>query len=185
MRSLGRNFYAKASGLAPGCKFGLGECQRVYFPRFGGASVIDPVRVFMQAKGFNWRALIVPDTLNENFAARAQFEDQVSAIPGSYLVSINAFVDGTMPSDFVFTIQDKRVGGETIFSSWVRYQAGSGGALGAIVAGATSSLPFWLPSPWLVREPGLLLVKITNMATTAQNIRISLQFAEPTGSKEL
>lgn len=178
--NLGPKFYAKASGLARGTNFDLRESQRIYFPRHCGASIIDPVRVLLEAGGFNWRALIVPDTANESFAARIQFEDQVSATPGSYLVSVSAHVDTAAPSDFVYSITDKG-SGETLASSWLRYGVNTGNVNGKFTG---RQMPFFLPVPWLVRAPGILGIRITNMASITQAIRLMLQFAEPTGSRE-
>ena len=183
---LGANFWRKASGLDVHCDYDLRDRQRIMFPRHMGSSVIDPVRVFMEAGGFNWRVFVIPDSANQTLAARQQFEDQLSALPGSFLLGVGAETDNsTGTAQFVYTIADKS-SGETIMSSPIRYGVNSGNQFESVQSNKFlgRTMPFWLPEPWLVRAPGLITVQITNLATAAQGVCLALIFAEPTGVKE-
>lgn len=172
-------FYEKASGLATGPKDDLRELQRIYFPRFAGASLIDPLRPFMGTTNYNWRSYVVPDTGNETIPARQQFEDQMSVVPGSFLLMVGADADNLFPNDFSWDLRDKLTG-DSISNVPMRYGVTSSYA-GSSASGKFTNrcLPFILSTPWLVRPPGLLVVRIVNLATTSQGIRMNFVFAEP------
>lgn len=180
------NFYSKASGLDQRLKLGMLEAQRIYFPRHCGASVADPLLPFMDTSRYNWRTYVVPGSGDDNFGARKQFEDQISVKPGSFLLSLTAVSNGGQagtgiaPDDFEYMIEDK-ASQEKLSNSFLRYESMTPtlACLANNGAFAGRTLPLVLPVPWLVRKPGLILVKITNMSSSANNINMALTFAEP------
>jgi len=148
--------------------------QPVFWARFGGASLIDPLLPFVDGSDYVWRGHRVPDANREQFSARQQSEDQISVVPGSFLTMISA-QSSAFPNDFYAEIIDKG-SGQSLTSDKFRYMAATGGPNG--IKFPNRPLPLILSEPWVITDPGLLTVRITNLATAANNICLFLVIAE-------
>ncbi len=184
---LGRNFYSKSSGLDQRLHLGLREMQRIYWPRHCGGSVFDPLAAFLNTGKYRRQTFIVPDSGHDMFGARKQWEDQLSVRPGSFLISISAHATGIasvvpLNDDFVFSIEDK-ANAEKVCSSYMRYGCVTPAQFGLANGAAWPNriMPFIVPAPWMVRAPGLILVKVVNMRNSANQINLALTFVEPIG----
>ena len=151
------------------------EMLPIYRARGAGVSLLDPARPFFRAQGYQWRGYAVPTTSAETLTPLQQIEEQVSVKPGSWLLSITAV--STASAGMRFQIFDRQTG-QAIFSEFVSDYAGAGNRNNGHFSGRP--LPFILPAPYLVSEPGLLTVQIASMSATANNdVRMLLAFAEP------
>lgn len=159
------------------------EELRAYWAR---PSIIRPLLPFVRSNGYGRAEFVVPDVSRQSFGARQQVEDQISVPPGSFLIMLTGFTDQAFPNDFLFTISDKGSGKEYA-SQFARYQAVSGGnttqSTEAEVQGKT--MPMILPSPWVVTDPGLVSVRLTNLATVTAVINLCLVFAIPRSARRI
>jgi len=156
--------------------------QPIYWPRFGGRSLLDPLRPFAQSSNYVWQGIPFPDCARSLVPALGQVEDHLSIAPGSFLLMISAACDQAFPNDFRFQVTDAGTNISTFTNDWVRYTAATGGnrlTNAATRFGAGRGLPFILPAPLAIAPPGRMVVKIVNLANAPQNIQLFLQFAVP------
>lgn len=156
----------------PGYRQPITDAIAIYRARHAGHGGLDFARFFVAAPGYRWRTFVLPDVSNRSLAARATFEDQVSLAPGSFLISIAS--SSGAAAGFQFSIVD--AGSKQPLSSDM---ARAGALSGRAATFANRGGPFFLPVPWVVSKPGLVLVKLANLAAAANEIDLQLQFAEP------
>lgn len=151
----------------------VADAIAVYRARHAGAGALDFARLFLNpGVRYRSRPFVAPDVANRSVPARGNWEDQFSLRPGSFLVALSsrsAVADG-----FRFSVTDAG-SGERI---------SSGSARNGVLSGEPAKFagrggPFFLPAPWVVSAPGLVLVQITNLAPSANEIDLLLYFAEP------
>ena len=147
----------------------------IYRPRHFGASKADGLRPFAAAGRYNYRGYALPDRARVVVAARGQIEDEISVRPGSFLTTISSV--SSQAAGFKFNIYDKATGSR-LFSEDVRDTVA---ASAPIARFAGRRLANYLQSPWAVPSPGLLTVRIVNLATAANDLQLYLAFAEPSG----
>ena len=159
------------------------EELRVYWAR---PSIIRPLLPFVRSNQYGRAEFVVPDVSRQSFAARAQIEDQISVPAGSFLIMLTGFTDQTFPNDFMFTLADKGSGREYA-SQFTRYQAATGGnsTQSTVTAVQGRTMPLIVPSPWIVTEPGLVAVRISNLATVSAVINLCLVFAIPRAARRI
>lgn len=148
--------------------------QPVYWARFGGASLLDPLLPFVDGGDYVWRGYRIPDANREQFSARQQIEDQISVVPGSFLTMLSA-QSNAFPNDFYAEILDKG-SGQSLTSDKFRYMAATGGPAG--LKFPNRPLPLILSEPWVITAPGLLTVRVTNLSANPNNICLLLVIAE-------
>lgn len=150
--------------------------QPIFWRRWDGHSIIDPLRAFVDSRNYRARELTAPGSAAELFAGRATVESQFTLKPGSFLIQVSAISTAAPPNDFRYEILD--LGSQRSLSSQpVRYMLTTGGIANSRFP--NRPLPFVLPSPLVVTEPGSLNVRIVNLSANANTISLLLLFAEP------
>lgn len=146
--------------------------QPIYWPRFGGKSLLAPLEPFIQSSNYRHRGVTVPGSAREAVASLATVEDQISMTPGSFLTQISA-IGSAAPNDFRFEIID--LGSkQAVSSQMLRYSNATG-----VPDGLGNELAFILPNPLAITSPGTVHFRISNLAQAVNNICLYLQFAEP------
>jgi hypothetical protein len=147
------------------------DALAIYRPRMG-ASLLVPLRPFAETEEYGWLAFSMPDTRNASVPDRGSIEDQTSVPPLSFLLMLSGASD--QAAGFRFQIEDKGTR-QPIASAHMRFAASTNPAPGVGVR----PLPYILPAPYAVAYPGLLTIKVTNLATVANNLQLVLWFAVP------
>lgn len=156
------------------------------------SSMLDPLRMYLNAWNYALRIMVVPGSINAVIAPSQSFEDQVSIVPGSYLTMItgaalNASNLAALTLGFRLQIYDQGAG-RALYSTDVSGQSLSGGTFQTSAVGSEFDYlgtgqplgPFILPSPLVVLKPGQLNVKVVNLdPVNAADIQVALFFAVP------
>jgi hypothetical protein len=117
------------------------------------------------------RGIVLPGPGQSTLAARDTFEARVTVLPGTYLYA----VAGSSAQAAGFRVEVIDLGTQTpLFSGPVNI---------ANIAGATAGTPqtqLWRPpKPRVILAPGLLTVRLLNLATVPNDVQVALFIAEP------
>jgi len=140
--------------------------------RYHGAALA-AAQALRQAQGYELEIYCVPDDSNIDVAASSPFEGRVTVPPQSYVWAIAA--SSNQAAGFDLQIRDAFASQE-FFGQRIDWNNASGQGSSQ---GMSSPL-FILPKPWLILEPGLLIVQIFNKAAAVNTIQVALFIARPT-----
>lgn len=130
------------------------------------------VRGLTAAGGFYPNAYPMPDEPNQELPAGAPIEIKLSVPVGSWIWAFAA--TSSQAAGFEAQVVDLRQGAP-LWGTPANWQNVSGQGT---TAGIT--FPLWiLPAPRLVIEPGLLSVKMRNLATVANRVQLVAYVIEP------
>lgn len=136
----------------------------------GRQNTADILRPFAWS-GYVWRGLAVPRAVELPVAARVQIERRVQVPAGSYLLAFSGFSD--QAAGYKFRIYD--IGAQQNALGDIPDDLRSGAQDGS----DTDGVLHVLTEPYVIVEPGLLQVTLTNLATAAADMALVLHFAVP------
>lgn len=138
----------------------------------GSWSLEEPLKRWLHGN-YALHLVVVPRVADLPVAARGQVEDQATIPPGSCLVALSGASDQT--AGFRFTVYDVGAKRFVLSDQWDEL------ATGAQDTTDVESQGLVLPTPYLILAPGLLQVRVANLATVAADMQLLLHFATPGG----
>lgn len=146
----------------------------VIYDPISGPSVIDGMTLHMADGGRSYRhsTVVAPDFRRQPLAARVQDETRLNVRPGSWLLGFTTHSAQSEGFDVQITI-----GKTPLFQRAMPHDALNGPAN---VPGMTAAkIITYLPAPVIIPPPGVVLVRIHNKATAANDCEIVLWLATP------
>lgn len=137
------------------------------------------------------RYVTVPTSLQVQIPVTSFYEEQISVLPGSILWGLSVICKDEDPSqlqNYSIRITDLQTGIE-IFSEFTNVEMLNPAGIDAGNGTRAEGAPFILPEPYIILDPGLLMVEIgtLNNATflTTEPVQILMFFSEPIQTCEM
>ncbi len=128
-------------------------------------------RLYSQSGEMRYSGQVAPGADHDAVAKYATVETPLRVAPASHLVSIATVSDHS--AGFRFNVFDGA--GRALFLTPVHSSA-----IGTPVASQVGGRQqFFLQSPWVVPPPGVVTVRISNLAAAENRLQVYLVFAEP------
>lgn len=137
---------------------------------YGGWSLYAPCRRFWLA-GYRWMPVVVPRCALLPVTPYGQVEDRVSIPPRSWLVAFAGASDQT--AGFRFSIYDVGAKAFLLSDQWDNASTGAQDPTDA----DSQAMPLAVPA--LILAPGLLQVRVANLAAEDADMQLLLHFAVP------
>jgi len=146
------------------------------------SSLLDLAREFYKAGNYIFQGIVTPPNGLDHFGIFASYEDEISIAPGSWVTQINEYHSGSQQNPVIgFKFQIYDVGAKTsIFNNTFGHNHNCGNLPDLATLGENNPRGSHnLMSPFCVLEPGMLHVKITNLAWYEQDIQVFIAMAVP------
>ena len=140
----------------------------------GGWSLNEPLSRFFLA-GYFLKMLTVPKTSDLPLGAYEQEEDNIIVPFGSYLLGFSGA--SAQSAGARFSVYDIGMKTFAITDEWDNFNTGAG------LPSDADNQYLILSTPYLVLEPGLLQVRVANLASVSADLQLLLFFACPGGSQ--
>lgn len=146
---------------------------------------LDLLRRLAVSTDYFWRVISVPKSDSMNIGAFQGFESGIILPPETYIVSLSGYSSDA--AGFMFAISDKGSKVQMMEKAFIH---------SSVILGRESKEdgtigfdepfgPFLIPSPFCVLKPGQLQIQITNLASVAANIQVTLGCAVPVTAQNI
>jgi hypothetical protein len=142
-------------------------------------SLLEPARIFLW-QNCGLLGYVIPRSAIANAQVPAgilkyqQIEDRVQLPPGSFLMGLSGY--SSAAAGFRFSIYDEGTKDFVLSDKWEN-------STDVDVSNVDDGKPHMLEDPYCVVSPGILQIKVCNLAATTNDFSLLLWFAVPKGTK--